>query len=268
MVYNLLIRRILVALVQMWFGLGNTGWIMYCVTSSEDSSECRCPGGHPPASWGRRTLQRTLVPCDGIPTVRESPHHCSQPWTLRFGLFPWLGISDEDLWHLDVDPDPNPQIHGCDTWSRSGCGCGSWSFYFYHWPWRCQPKTNLKKKCYAYYFLKVLLHHFSKVKSKKKLHNSGFKVLSYYFRLIIEGSGAASEYGFIPMTNGSRLWFRRPKNYVDPVDPDPYSDPQHCYGKKTAVDSMLILRPFFNRVRSFMPKPIRFQVDPDPYSDP
>ncbi len=31
-------------------------------------------------------------------------------------------------------------------------------------------KTNLKKSFPAYYFLKVLLHHFSKIKSQKRSH--------------------------------------------------------------------------------------------------
>ncbi len=54
--------------------------------------------------------------------------------------------------------------------------------------------------------LKVLLHHFSKIKNHKKLQNrtgrnQGF---SYYFCLMTEGSGS------IPLTNGSRTG--RPKN--------------------------------------------------------
>ncbi len=48
---------------------------------------------------------------------------------------------------------------------------GSGSFYFHYWPSRCQQKTNLKKKKILpiYYFLKVLLHHFSKIKSEKEV---------------------------------------------------------------------------------------------------
>jgi hypothetical protein len=60
----------------------------------------------------------------------------------------------------------------------------------------------------AYYFLKVHLHHFSKIKSQKasqKIRNQG---LSYYFCMIIEGSGSGS----LPLTSesGSGSW--RPKN--------------------------------------------------------
>ncbi len=44
---------------------------------------------------------------------------------------------------------------------------GSGSFYFHHWISRCQQKTKKKKSFSAYYFLKVLLHHFSNVISQK-----------------------------------------------------------------------------------------------------
>jgi hypothetical protein len=42
----------------------------------------------------------------------------------------------------------------------------------------------------AYYFLKVHLHHFSKIKVKKKSQNSRNQGFSYYFCLMIEGSGS------------------------------------------------------------------------------
>ncbi len=41
----------------------------------------------------------------------------------------------------------------------------------------------------AYYFLKVHLHHFSKIKSKKESQNRRNKGFSYYFCMMIEGSG-------------------------------------------------------------------------------
>jgi hypothetical protein len=50
----------------------------------------------------------------------------------------------------------------------SGFGSGCGSFYF-HNSSRCQQKTNLKKSFPAHYFLKVLLHHFSKIKSQKEV---------------------------------------------------------------------------------------------------
>ena len=68
-----------------------------------------------------------------------------------------------------------------------------------------------------YYFLKVHLHHFSKIKSQKESQNSRNQGFSYYFCMMIEGSGS------IPQTNWSGSG--RPKKHVDPVDPDPDSDP-------------------------------------------
>jgi hypothetical protein len=50
-------------------------------------------------------------------------------------------------------------------------------------------KTKFKKRFSAYYFLKVHLYHFSKIKRQKEVKNSrnqGF--FSYYFCLMIEGS--------------------------------------------------------------------------------
>ena len=94
--------------------------------------------------------------------------------------------------------------------SGSGSGCGSGSFSFHHWHSRCQQKTNIKKRFSAYYFLKVLLHQFSKIKRKKeatRVINHGF---SYYFCLMIEGSEAGS--GSIPLTSVSGSGSRRPKN--------------------------------------------------------
>jgi hypothetical protein len=44
----------------------------------------------------------------------------------------------------------------------------------------------------AYYFLKVNLHHFSKIKSQKESQNSRNQGYSYYFCMMIEGSGSGS----------------------------------------------------------------------------
>ncbi len=56
----------------------------------------------------------------------------------------------------------------------------------------------------AHYFLKVHLHHFSKIKSQKESQNIRNQGFSYYFCMMIEGSGS------IPLTSGSGSW--RPKN--------------------------------------------------------
>jgi hypothetical protein len=51
----------------------------------------------------------------------------------------------------------------------------------------------------AYYFLKVHLHHFSKIKSQKEPQNSRNQGFYYYFCMMIEGSGSGS----ISLTSGS-----------------------------------------------------------------
>ncbi len=67
-------------------------------------------------------------------------------------------------------------------------------------------KLIFNKKFSAYYFLKVYLHHFSKIKSQKESQNKRYQGFSYYFCMMIEGSGS------IPLTSGSGSGFRRPKN--------------------------------------------------------
>jgi hypothetical protein len=73
----------------------------------------------------------------------------------------------------------------------------------------CQD-ANKKQIClekiFCYYFLKVHLHNFSKIKvTSQSSRNRGFP---YYFCLEIEGSGSGS----IPLTNGSGSESRSPKN--------------------------------------------------------
>ncbi len=106
----------------------------------------------------------------------------------------------------------NHQCSGSMTfWCGSGSGgSGSadpclWSCYIHHWPSRRQQKTN-KKRFSAYYFLKVHLHHFSKIKSQKEVKNQS------YFCLMIEVSWSRTGSGSIPLTNGSRSGSKRPKN--------------------------------------------------------
>jgi hypothetical protein len=55
-----------------------------------------------------------------------------------------------------------------------------------------------------YYFLKVHLHHFSKIKSQKESQNRRNQGFPYYFCMMTEGSGS------IPLTSGTGSW--RPKN--------------------------------------------------------
>ena len=72
---------------------------------------------------------------------------------------------------------------------------------------RCRQQI-CKKKFSASYFLKVHLHHFSKIKSPKDVTNSRNQGFSFYFCLMIEGSGSGS----IPLINESGSGSRRPKN--------------------------------------------------------
>jgi hypothetical protein len=66
-------------------------------------------------------------------------------------------------------------------------------------------KNYFLKSFSAYYFLKVHLHHFSKVKSQNEV-TKRWKSSFSYFCLMIEGFGPGS----IPLTIGSG--YRRPKN--------------------------------------------------------
>jgi hypothetical protein len=63
---------------------------------------------------------------------------------------------------MDPDPDANPA-------------------FFRHRPSGRQQKTCLKKSFSAFYFLMVQLHHFSKIKVKKKSQSSRNQGFSYYF---------------------------------------------------------------------------------------
>ncbi len=91
-------------------------------------------------------------------------------------------------------------------------GFGSGSCYFRLWPSRWQQKLIFNTIFSAYYFLKVHLHHFSKIKSKKESQNRRNQGFSYYFCMVIEGfgSGAGAGSGSIPLTSGSGSG--RPKN--------------------------------------------------------
>ncbi len=60
---------------------------------------------------------------------------------------------------------------------------GSGSCYFRHWPSRDQQKTNFLYIFSAYYFLKVIY-------SPKKSQNSRNQGFSYYFNLMIKGTGS------------------------------------------------------------------------------
>ncbi len=64
----------------------------------------------------------------------------------------------------------------------------------------------------AYYFLKLHLHHFLKIKRQKESQNSLNHGFFYYFCMMIEGSGSREGSGSIPLTSGSgwpkNMWIR------------------------------------------------------------
>jgi len=86
-----------------------------------------------------------------------------------------------------MDPDPNAAIFVIDLQGAN-------------------KKIMLEKCLSAYYFLKVYLLHFSKIKSPKEVTSKRNQGFSYYFCLMIEGSGSGS----IHLTKGSGSG--RPKN--------------------------------------------------------
>jgi hypothetical protein len=115
--------------------------------------------------------------------------------------------------------DPDPRIHASDSWIRI--------LLFSSLTFKMPAKNKIFNTIFsAYYFLKLQLHHFSKIKSQKESQNSRNQGFSYYFYMMIGGSGsrAGSGSGSIPLTSGSGSG--RPK-HVGPVDPDLDSDPQH-----------------------------------------
>jgi hypothetical protein len=88
-------------------------------------------------------------------------------------------------------PDPDPAIFLIDLQDSS-------------------KKLIFNKIFSAYYFLKLHLHHFAKIKSQKESQNSRNQGFSYYFCMMIEGSGSRAGSGSIPLTSGSGSG--RPKN--------------------------------------------------------
>ncbi len=99
--------------------------------------------------------------------------------------------------------DLDPWIHASDWWIRI--------LLFSSLTFKILTKNNFLKNFSAYYFLKVHIHHFSKIKSQKESQNSSYQGFSYYFCMMTEESG--SESGF-----GPYLWL---------MDPDP-GGPKTC----------------------------------------
>ncbi len=120
----------------------------------------------------------------------------SLPWKQCSGSMTFWGgsgsgSSDPCFWLMDPDsdPDPDPAIFVIDLQHAS-------------------KKIIFNTIFSAYYFLKVHLHNFSKIKSQKESQNRRNQVFSFYFCMMIEWSGSGS----IPLTSGSGSGSWRPKN--------------------------------------------------------
>ncbi len=95
-------------------------------------------------------------------------------WSLRNPVNsvadPWHFCTDPYLWLMDPDPDP-----------------AIFSVTFK------MPKPNYFSELFCNYIFKLQLHNFSKIKVTKKSQNSRNQGFSYYFWLMIEGSGSRSK---------------------------------------------------------------------------
>ncbi len=111
-------------------------------------------------------------------------------------------------------------------------GSGSWIriLLFSSLTFKMPAKNNFFLHT-AYYFLKVHLHHFSKIKSLKESQNSRNRGLSYYFCMMIEGSGSGRPKNMwirwirIRNTDGyaSRQWRRFTSKYFYLLTAHPHS---------------------------------------------
>ncbi len=107
------------------------------------------------------------------------------------------GSADPCLWLMDPGPgsDPDPAFFVTDLQDAN-----KKQFLFKHF------------FCLRYYFLKVHLHNFSKIKVQKELQKSRNQGFSYYFCMMTEGPGSGAGSGSIPLTDGAGSGSRRPKN--------------------------------------------------------
>ncbi len=117
----------------------------------------------------------------------------------------WKSLSVADPWDFGVDPDPDPRIHAADQGIRIRILDPDPSIFVIDLQ-DASKKLIFNTIFSAYDFLKQHLHHFSKIKIQKESQNRRNQGFSYYFSMMIEGSGSGS----IPLTSGSGSW--RPKN--------------------------------------------------------
>jgi hypothetical protein len=100
--------------------------------------------------------------------IRLIESQCSGSMTFWGGS----GSADPSLWLMD----PDPAIFVIDLQDDS-------------------KKLIFNTIFSAYYFLKVHLHHFSEIKSQKESQNGRNQGFSYYFCMMIEGSGSRAGSG-------------------------------------------------------------------------
>ncbi len=74
-------------------------------------------------------------------------------------------------WNFGVDPDPDPRIHAFDKWIRIRILDPDPAIFVIDLQ-GASKKLIFNTIFSAYYFLKVHLHHFSKLKSQKEPQNS------------------------------------------------------------------------------------------------
>ncbi len=108
------------------------------------------------------------------------------------------------------------------SWCVSGSGSadpclftnGSGSCGFHHWPSRRKQKNKKKtKRVFLHTTFWRYIYIIFKDKKSKRSHKTRWKKgFSYYFCLMIKGSGVGSGSRSIPLTDGSGSRSRRPKN--------------------------------------------------------
>ncbi len=156
-------------------------------TSSWDASS-QCRRDKPPSqsqqkqSSTKRSFNHTLL----------AARQCCGSMTFWGGS----GSADPCLWLMDPDsvPDPDP---------------GPGSCYYCNWPSRCQQKTNFLTQFFLLItFWSYIYIIFQRLKIQQKSQNSRNQGFSYYFCMMIKGSGSGS----IPLPSGSESGPGRPKN--------------------------------------------------------
>ncbi len=133
--------------------------------------------------------------------------------TNKFLVFVFFSVADP--WHFGVDPDPDPRIHASNWWIRIRIRILDPDLAIFD----IELQDASKKLIFLHNIFWLLLFEatftpFFKDKKSKKSQNSRNQGFSYYFCMMIEGSGsrAGSGSGSKHVTSGSGSGSRRPKN--------------------------------------------------------